>query len=136
MPDRHVLASRTSATARMASALKVKPSPTVAEGMGFETALTMLKLGYRASRQGWNGRGMYLFLVPSWAATGVEEARLPFLAMRTVQGAVVPWLASQTDLLAHDWLVTQNDGTEVVDGADGTPEGITDATGDNSNHNS
>jgi hypothetical protein len=32
--------------------------------------------------------------------------RLPFIAIKTVQGDIVPWLASQTDVLANDWQIT------------------------------
>lgn len=67
--------------------------------MNFGEALEALKQGYRVLRPGWNGHGMWLRLEP---ADGEWQA---FIAMRTVQGSFVPWLASQTDLLAEDWEV-------------------------------
>lgn len=87
--------------------------------MNFESALTALKAGSLVRRAGWNGKGMFLFLVP-----GSEFAvnRPPLLGiypagtrvryhahidMKTAQGDVVPWLASQTDILAEDWEVTE-----------------------------
>ena len=65
------------------------------------------------SREGWNGKGMYLYFVPaSKYAAQTEIARANFgdsvpyeayIALKTVKNTVVPWLASQTDLLAEDW---------------------------------
>lgn len=65
------------------------------QGMSFGEALDVLKGGGAVAREGWNG--MYLFKVP-----GYQEI-LPYIAMSTVTGAVVPWFASQTDMLADDW---------------------------------
>ncbi len=56
--------------------------------------------GSKVSRAGWNGKGMWLALqVPD------EHSKmgLPYVYMRTVTGQLVPWLCSQTDLLAIDW---------------------------------
>ena len=54
----------------------------------------------RVRRAGWNGKGMYLELqVPDEHS----KMTLPYVYMRTVQGDLVPWLCSQTDLLATDW---------------------------------
>lgn len=68
--------------------------------MNFGDALEVLKRGGRVARDGWNGRGM-------WIALQVPDAHskmgLPYLYMRTVAGPLVPWLASQTDMLAEDW---------------------------------
>jgi hypothetical protein len=79
-------------------------------GMTFSEALERLKHGHKISREGWNGKGMWLILVPaeSWSASvgpsNVENAhRLPWIAMKTADGGLVPWLASQTDVLANDW---------------------------------
>ncbi len=67
--------------------------------------------GVRVRRAGWNGKGMWLALVTSWTfnvwlgpADNLPEARpLPFVMMRTADCCFVPWLCSQTDLLATDW---------------------------------
>ena len=88
--------------------------------MDFGFALGALKDGQRVTRTGWNGVGMWLVLVPGSTIT-VEAGRplgdaapelvgqtveyLPHIDMKTAQGPVVPWLASQTDLLAEDWEV-------------------------------
>lgn len=69
--------------------------------MNFSAALAILKAGSRVYRKGWNGKGMFVYLVvPDKAGS---EMTLPFIAMRTADGSLVPWLASQTDLLADDW---------------------------------
>ena len=66
----------------------------------FSYALEALKGGHRAYREGWNGKDMYLELqVPDENS----KMTLPYIFMRTVQGDLVPWLASQTDLLSSDW---------------------------------
>lgn len=69
------------------------------------------------SRQGWNGKGMFLYYVPAnkyKAVTGVgqsiadEDGNVKYggyIAIKTVTGEVIPWTASQADLLAEDWVV-------------------------------
>ena len=56
--------------------------------------------GKRVRRAGWNGRGMWLALQFPGAVGGMT---LPYVYMYTAQGDLVPWLCSQTDLLATDW---------------------------------
>lgn len=78
----------------------------------FSWALGRLKNGGRVARSGWNGKGMWLSLIPAsnWGLdrgvlpgplTGL--ALLPWIGMKTAAGSFVPWLASQTDILADDW---------------------------------
>jgi len=84
--------------------------------MTFGEALSALKAGKRVAREGWNGKGMFLFLVPGSTFT-VNRAPLlgiypegtvinyhAHIDMKTAQDTVVPWLASQTDVLAEDWV--------------------------------
>ena len=85
--------------------------------MDFSSALIGLKNGHSVARAGWNGKGMYLYLVPEnrYAPTTSAGHRIAakhddglvpygaYIAMKTAQDNVVPWLASQTDLLADDW---------------------------------
>jgi len=81
----------------------------------FSQALQWVKMGMKVSREGWNGKGMFIFLVPGSRFT---VNRFPLLGiypegtvvdyhahidMKTAQGYIVPWLASQADLLADDW---------------------------------
>jgi hypothetical protein len=93
--------------------------------MNFGEALELLRAGERVAREGWNGKNMFIYLVPAnsypaqtevakkyWAGktdTTKAPAHIPmvpygaYLAMKTAQENVVPWLASQTDILADDW---------------------------------
>ena len=79
--------------------------------MNFGEALQILKAGRRVCRSGWNGKGMWLGHVPGdqWGL-GSEAPfdygpgdLLPWIGMKTADGKFVPWLASQTDILAEDW---------------------------------
>ena len=57
--------------------------------------------GGRFARAGWNGKNMYIELqVPDEHS----KMTLPYICMKTVQGDLAPWLASQTDMLADDWM--------------------------------
>lgn len=68
--------------------------------LSFGDAIVYLKAGHRVSRLGWNGKGMWLALqVPD----DHSKMSLPYIYMRTVTGDLVPWLASQTDVLSDDW---------------------------------
>ena len=87
--------------------------------MSFSQALEALKEGKYVARKGWNGKMMYLFLIGTdstqpgtggWTFTNGKNDNLPlspFIAMKTADDKVVPWLASQTDLLADDWGVVE-----------------------------
>lgn len=77
------------------------------ERFGIGQAVEAMRMGKRVRRLGWNGRGMFLFLVEAWsdyAKSGPGWAEpAPFVAMKTADNKTVPWLCSQTDLLAVDW---------------------------------
>ena len=87
--------------------------------MSFSQALEALKEGKYVSRKGWNGKFMYLFLIGTdssqpgiggWTFTNGKNdnyALSPFIAMKTADDKIVPWLASQTDILADDWGVVE-----------------------------
>lgn len=111
------------------------------KSLPFGIALEMLKQGYRVTREGWNGKGMFLQYVNPYAVHIDDVPRfddepgiypphlmkrpgmvnslfrpvdnngmapgtmLPWIGMKTADNKFVPWLASQTDLLAHDWEV-------------------------------
>ncbi len=66
----------------------------------FAEALDCLREGNAVCRQGWNGKNMWLRLQLPDANSLMT---LPYIYMRTAQGQNVPWLASQTDILAQDW---------------------------------
>ena len=85
----------------------------------FSTALVLVKEGKRLQRAGWNGKGMFVFLVPGSVfkvnrppllgiyPEGTEIKYHAHIDMRTADGVIVPWLASQTDVLAEDWQVVE-----------------------------
>ena len=87
------------------------------DGLTFGLALEALKLGNKVARAGWNGKGMFLFLVPCSTfkvnrppllgiyPEGTEINYHAHVDMKTADGKVVPWLCSQTDMLANDWTV-------------------------------
>jgi len=68
--------------------------------MDIGAAVAQMRAGERVSRTGWNGKNMWLELqVPEQHS----KMSLPYVFITTVQGDRVPWLCSQTDLLAKDW---------------------------------
>lgn len=76
--------------------------------MNFGEALEYLKIGHGVARSGWNGKGMWLELqLPDEHS----KMTLPYVYLNYPatadgpypDGARVPWLASQTDMLANDW---------------------------------
>lgn len=88
--------------------------------MDIGAAVAALKRGERVTRDGWNGRNMWLSLTPSrvvrteqfWSPRNQEYAKTQgdecaivreYVTMKTVNGEIVPWVCSQTDLLADDW---------------------------------
>lgn len=89
----------------------------VANKFDFGLAIHCLKAGKKVQRAGWNGKGMFLYYVPA-ASYPMQRNNLEtmggifpddmvpygaYIAMKTAQDNVVPWLASQTDVLAEDW---------------------------------
>lgn len=68
--------------------------------MNFGQAIELLKAGHRVARAGWNGKGMWLKLQTPDA---FSKMSLPYIYMKTADDNQVPWLASQTDMLAEDW---------------------------------
>lgn len=72
----------------------------------FGRAIELLKTqSYKVTRKGWNGKEMWLELqVPD----AHSKMTLPYIYMKTIDGHCVPWLASQTDILAEDWEIVSN----------------------------
>lgn len=89
------------------------------DGLNFGLAIEAMKAGHKVARAGWNGKGMFLYYVPAnvYPASGNKlntmagvfpDDMVPYaayIAMKTAQDNVVPWLASQTDMLADDWAI-------------------------------
>lgn len=96
-------------------------------GMTFGLAIESLKMGKKVARSGWNGKGMWLSLsggmvgriVPAenfWSQSNHDYAEsqggsahvLPCITMKTATGEILMgWLASQTDMLAEDWVIIE-----------------------------
>ena len=88
-------------------------------GMPFGLAIEAMKAGYKVARAGWNGKGMWISMVnennyiictaPHGDGQDTPEGEckglLPWIGMKTADNKFVPWLASQTDMLADDWQV-------------------------------
>lgn len=78
---------------------------------GFGEAIKFLKRGFRVARKGWNGKGIYLEMqIPDEHS----KMTLPYIYIVTsslvsdnphAPRGVVPWLASQTDMLCEDWIL-------------------------------
>lgn len=70
--------------------------------MNFGQALEALKKGQQVCRTGWNGKGMWIHLQ---RPDEHSKMSLPYIYMKTADNHLVPWLASQTDILADDWMI-------------------------------
>lgn len=79
--------------------------------MDFSKALQLLKDGVYVYRKGWNGKNMHLMLIDSscFDHVDLEGAFLQdFIAIKYLEcGKTYPWLASQGDLLATDWVIKE-----------------------------
>ena len=85
--------------------------------MDFGEALKALKQGKKVAREGWNGKGQFVYYIPSDrypAKTDVAKsiadedgkvAYRPYLALKTVQGDIATWQPSISDCLAEDWQI-------------------------------
>jgi hypothetical protein len=81
------------------------------DGLSFGLAIEALKMGNRVARAGWNGKGKWLIFVDgsqydveSYLYFSATEL-LPWIGMKTADNKIVPWAASQTDVLADDWAI-------------------------------
>jgi len=96
------------------------------EMIPFGEALEALKNGKRIARKGWNGKGMFLFLLPGGQVpkSAIHDPALRAVIDDQIEGdtfealgsirmwttnnegrraILTGWLASQTDLLSEDW---------------------------------
>ena len=98
--------------------------------MHFGDALRLLQSGLRVTRAGWNGKGMWLAMTKGrdvrtdtlWAHAAKERLLLDgiyevkvrdYIVMKTADGEIVPWVASQSDMLVSDWMWLRDDLPEV-----------------------
>lgn len=97
------------------------------DGMTFGMAIEAMKQGEKVARAGWNGKGMWLCIplvegpkeIPAtgiWGKPNAEYAEqnggtvkvMPYITMKSADGSIVMgWLASQTDMLADDWVIVE-----------------------------
>lgn len=87
--------------------------------MNYSTALDALKQGHRLAREGWNGKGMFVFLVPgsvfkvnrepllSILGEGTEVTYRPHIDIKNVDGSIAVWTPSITDQMADDWAIVR-----------------------------
>lgn len=96
---------------------QVGQEPTIEEAeqdssLDFGSAISAMEVGKRVARAGWNGKGMWLALVSSGnfdvgvKTVGGATELLPWIGMKTADNKFVPWQASQADMLAKDWIIT------------------------------
>ena len=103
--------------------------------MNFGQAIEVIKSGGKAAREGWNGKGMYIFLfsesgfcTQDWDGSrdfhvdqdednpighigfGEKDVFYPigdFMLLKTAGNKCIPWVTSQEDVLAEDWMVAE-----------------------------
>ena len=85
-------------------------------GNGIGWAINQMDQGHYVCRSGWNGKGMYLTIIDesnltavsgTYSTAGAEYRLEPFVMMKTAQDNYIPWLCSQADLLANDWMLSE-----------------------------
>jgi len=78
------------------------------KNLTFGDAIALLKQGYKVAREGWNGKGMHITLIPAGNAMFQNYDMQDCIGMKTADNKMQPgWLASQSDLLAEDWCVVE-----------------------------
>lgn len=89
------------------------------EGLNFGQAIEAAKKGKKVARKGWNGSGMFAYIVPANSYPALSEvakshfgenAMVPYReywALKTAQNDVATWSPSGSDSLAEDWLIVE-----------------------------
>jgi len=86
------------------------------ENMSFGEVIEALLDGKRAFRKGWHGKGMFIFEKPSqtyqtnekhkeW--TGWDAVTITHHILIFADNKLTPWVASQADVFAIDWVVME-----------------------------
>ena len=88
--------------------------------LDFGDALRALKTGSRVAREGWNGKGMFVYYVPPAAYLAQSKAAIAFfgehahvpyaayMALKGVEDTVSVWVPSSNDVLAEDWFILED----------------------------
>ena len=79
--------------------------------MKFGEAIEYLKKGKRVTRKGWNGKGMYLEMQNPDDHSKMTRS---YIYMKTVNDDLVPWVASQSDMIEEDWELVKPDCFDSV----------------------
>lgn len=87
----------------------------VEKGCTFGHAIELLKTGFKLARKGWNGKGMYISYVDpkEWSSSELERPwdedlkPRPWIGIKTVDNEYMPWVPSQSDVLAEDWVLAE-----------------------------
>lgn len=82
---------------------------------GFGDAIKYMKRGLKVKRQGWNGKDQYIMLIDPYhndnfmlsESENIPGTLYPYTAIKTNYNAIVPWVASITDMLAEDWVFAE-----------------------------
>lgn len=98
---------------------RINACSTYGIGMDFGVALSALKAGHKLARKGWNGRGLFVYLVKG----GKYDAQMdcikkladengkveyePYFAIWNGRGTINTWVPSVSDLLATDWQMVE-----------------------------
>jgi hypothetical protein len=89
----------------------------VSEGVSFGSAIVLLKMGKKVARKGWNGKGMFAYLVNgsefkvsrepllSIYPEGTDIVYRQHIDLRTADGSIATWSPSGSDALADDWVL-------------------------------
>lgn len=85
--------------------------------MNFGQAIENLKAGKRVAREGWNGKGMYIYYVPANFYKALTDSAKkefgdmvpynPYFAIKNVNNIVSTWVPSINDCLAEDWQIVE-----------------------------
>lgn len=90
-----------------------------AKGLNYSQALALIKTGHRLQRAGWNGKGMFVFLVAgsnfavnrepllSILGEGTQVTHHPHIDICHPDGAISVWQPSMGDNMAEDWQVVE-----------------------------
>ena len=70
-------------------------------GVTFGEAVEALKIGKKVAREGWNGKGMWVAMVPAYTTEGVRMN--PYMVILNVNLSLSTWVPSVNDCLANDW---------------------------------
>lgn len=91
----------------------------MSKNLSFSAALSAVKAGEKIAREGWNGKGMFAFLVPgstfkvdraplnTICEPGTQVTYRPHIDLKAVDGTVGVWNPNMMDILADDWLIVE-----------------------------